>query len=93
MACRASQREVAVAPLQAPGAELPPLLQTLRRPVLRYRAVEQEALPLLAARVRHADRPVVVADLETFGLQTSHTQLAGSEELSLPWRYKVDKGR
>ena len=95
-ACRVQQAEVAVVvvvvPLQAPAAELPPLLQTLLRPVRR--AVEREAAPHLAALVHRVDRPVAVvaaADLETTGLRTSHTPPAGLGELSLQWRCEVDR--
>ena len=84
MACRP---EVAVAaavavvvplPLQAPGVELPPLLQILLRPVRR--AVEPGALPLLVDRVRRVDHPAAeeaAADRETSGLPIFRTPRVG----------------
>jgi hypothetical protein len=85
--CRVQQREVAVVQLQAPGAELPPPLQTLLRPVLRRPAVEREAVPPRTVLVRRGDRPVAevaAVGRETSGLRTSHTLPAGSGELLLP---------
>ncbi len=92
MACRP---EVAVAavvavPLQAPGVDLPPLLQILLRPV--HRAV----VPHLAAPVRRVDHPaaeVAVADLETFALPIFRTPRVGLAALWLPWPCEVDKAR
>ena len=92
MACRVQQPEVAVVPLQAPGAELPPPLQTLLRPV-RRRGVEREAAPHLAVLVRRAARPVAGADRETSGLPIFRTPRVGLAALSLPWQCEVDKAR
>ena len=93
--CRAQQRAVAVVPLQARAEEeLPRLLQILLRPVRR--AVEQEAVPHLAAPVRRVDRPVAevaVADLEIFGLPIFPTLRVGSGERLLAWRCEADKAR
>ena len=91
MACRVQQPEVAVAPVQAPGAELPPPLQTLLRSVRRPLAVEREAAPHLAVLVRRAALPVADADLETSGLPIFRTLRVGLAALSLPWRCKADK--
>ena len=93
MACRVQQPEVAVVPLQAPGAELPPPLQTLLRPVRRRLAVEREAARHLAVLVRRAARPVTDADLETSGLPIFRTPRVGLAALSLPWQCEVDKAR
>ena len=92
MACRGQQPEVAVVPLQAPGAELPPPLQTLLRPVRRRLAVEREAAPP-AVLVRRAARPVAGADRETSGLPIFRTPRVGLAALSLPWQCEVDKAR
>ena len=93
MACRVQQLEVAVVPQQAPGAELPPPLQTLLRPVRRRLAVEREAAPHLAVLVRRAARPVAGADRETSGLPIFRTPRVGLAALSLPWQCEVDKAR
>ena len=93
MACRVQQPEVAVVPLQAPGAELPPPLQTLLRPVRRRLAVEREAAPHLAVLVRRAARPAAGADRETSGLPIFRTPRVGLAALSLPWQCEVDKAR
>ena len=93
VACRVQQPEVAVVPLQAPGAELPPPLQTLLRPVRRRLAVEREAAPHLAVLVRRAARPVADADRETSGLPIFRTPRVGLAALSLPWQCEVDKAR
>jgi hypothetical protein len=91
--CRVQQPEVAVVPQQAPGAELPPPLQTLLRPVRRRLAVEREAAPLLVVLVRRAARPVAGADRETSGLPIFSTPWVGLAALSLPWQCEVDKVR
>ena len=52
------QPEVAVVPLQVPGAELPPPLQTLLRPVRRRLAVEREAAPIWRFSFAAQARPV-----------------------------------
>jgi len=87
------QPEVAVVPLQAPGAELPLRLQTLLRPVRRRLAVEQEAAPHLAVLVRRAARPVAGVDREISGLPIFRTPRVGLAALSLPWQCEVDKAR
>ena len=92
MACRVQQPEVAVQH-QAPGAELPPPLQTLLRPVRWRLAVEREAAPHLAVLVRRAARPVAGADRETSGLPICRTPRVGLAALSLPWQCEVDKTR
>ena len=94
MACRVQQPEVAVVPLQAPGAELPPPRQTLLRPVLR--AVARAVVLHLAGPVRRVDHPaaeVAVADRETSGLPIFRTPRVGLAALSLPWQCEVDKAR
>lgn len=91
MACRVQQPEVAVVPQQAPGAELPPPLQTPLRPVRLRLAVEREAAPHLTVLVRRAARPVAGADLETCGLPIFRTPRVGLAALSLPWQCEVDK--
>lgn len=93
VACRVQQPEVAVVPLQAPGAELPPPLQTLLRPVRLRLAVEQEAAPHLAVLVRRAARPAAGADRETSGLPIFRTPRVGLAALWLPWPCEVDKAR
>ena len=93
MACRVQQPEVAVVPQQGPGAELPPPLQTLLRPVRRRLAVEREAAPHLAVLVRRAARPAVGAARETFGLPIFRTPRVGLAALSLPWQCEVDRAR
>ena len=93
MACRAQQAEVAVVPRQAPGAELPPPLQTLLRLVRRRLAAEREAAPHLVVLVRLAARPVAGADRETFGLPIFRTPRVGLAALLLPWQCEVDKAR
>ena len=93
VACRVQQPEVAVVPLQAPGAELPPPLQTLLRPVRRRLAVEREAAPHLAVLGRRAARPVAGADRETSGLPIFSTPRVGLAALSPPWQCEVDKAR
>ena len=93
MVCRVQQPEVAVVPLPAPGAELPPPLQTLLRPVRRRLAVEREAAPHLAVLVRRAARPVAGADRETSGLPIFRTPRVGLAALSPPWQCEVDKAR
>ena len=93
MPCRVQQPEVAVAPLQAPGAELPPPPQTLLRPVRLRLAVEQEAAPHLAVLVRHVARPVAGADREISGLPIFRTPRVGLAAQSLPWHCEVDKAR
>jgi hypothetical protein len=93
VACRALQREAAVVPLQAPGAELPQPLQTLLRPVLRRPALERAVVPHLAALVLRADRRVAGADRETSGLPIFRTPRVGLAALSLPWQCEVDKAR
>jgi len=87
------QPEVAVVPQQAPGAELPPRLQTLLRPVRRRLAVEREAAPHLAVLARRAARLVAGADRETSGLPIFRTPRVGLAALSLPWQCEVDKAR
>ena len=82
MACRVQQPEVAVVPLQAPGAELPPPLQTLLRPVRRRLAVEREAAPHLAVLVRRAARPVAEEEARTWRLPASQY----SARRGLAWR-------
>jgi hypothetical protein len=91
--CRVQQPEVAVVPQQAPGAELPPPLQTLLRPVRRRLAVEREAAPHLAVLGRRAARPVAGAHREASGLPIFRTPRVGLAALSLPWQCKVDKAR
>ena len=94
MACRVQQPEVAVVPLQAPEAELPRLLPIRLRPVRR--AVEQAAVPHLAAPVRRVDHPageMAVADPGTSGLPIFRTPRVGLAALSLPWQCEVDKAR
>ena len=94
MACRVQQPEVvAVVPQQAPGAQLPPPLQTLLRPVRRRLAVEQEAAPHLAVLVRRAARPVAGVDREISSLPIFRTPRVGLAALSLPWQCEVDKAR
>jgi hypothetical protein len=93
VACRVQQPEVPVVPEQAQGAELPPPLQTLHRPVLRRLAVEWEAAPHLAVLVRRAARPVAGADRETSGLPIFRTPRVGLAALLLPWQCEVDKAR
>ena len=94
MECRALQRELAVVPLQAPGAELLPPLQTLLRPVRPRVAVEQEVAPQhLAVLVRRAARPAAGADRETSGLPIFRTPRVGLAALSLPWQCEVDRAR
>jgi hypothetical protein len=92
VACRVQQPEVAV-PQQAPGAELPPLLQTLLRPVRWRLAVEREAAPHLAVLVHRAARLVAGANRETSGLPIFRTPRVGLAALSLPWQCEVDKAR
>ena len=93
MACRVQQPEAAVVPRQVPGAELPPLLQTLLRLVRRRPAAEQEAAPHPAVLVPRAARPVAGADRETSGLPIFRTPRVGLAALSLPWQCEVDKAR
>ena len=93
MACRALQRELAVVPLQAPGAELLPPLQTLLRPVRLRLAAEQEVAPHLAVLVHRAARLVAGADLETTGLPIFRTPRVGLAALSPPLQCEVDKTR
>ena len=79
---------------QAPAAgELPPLLQTLLRPVRRRLAVERGAAAHLAVLVRRAARPAAGADRETSGLPIFRTPRVGLAALSLPWQCEVDKAR
>lgn len=93
MACRVQKPEVAVVPPQAPGAELPPPLQTLLRPVRRRLAVEREVAAHLAVLVRRAAPPVAGADLETSGPPIFRTPRVGLAALSLPWQCEVDRAR
>ena len=93
MACRVQQPEVAVVPPQAPGAELPPPLQTLLQPVRRRLAAEREAAAHLAVLVRRAAPPVAAADLETSGLPIFRTPRVGLAALSLPWQCEADRAR
>jgi len=93
VACRVQQPEAAVVSLQVPGAELPPPLQTLLRPVRRRLAVEREAAPHLAVLIRRAARPAAGADRETSGLPIFRTPQVGLGALSLPWQCGVDKAR
>ena len=80
-------------PQQALGAELPPPLQTLLRPVRRRLAVEREAAPHLAVLARRVARPVAGADRETSGLPIFRTPRVGLAALWLPWPCEVDKAR
>jgi len=91
--CRVQQPEVAVVPLQAPGAELAPPLQTLLRPVRLRLAVEQEAAPHLAVLIRRAARPAAGADRETSGLPIFRTPRVGLAALSPPLQCEVDTTR
>ena len=94
MACRVQQPEVAVVPPQAPGAELPPPLQTLLRPVRRRLAVEREAAATSGgSRSPRGPSGAAGADLETSGLPIFRTPRVGSAALSLPWQCEVDKAR
>ena len=90
-----SSAEVAVVPLQAPGAELPPPLQTLLRPVRRQLggAGSGATSAVLVRRSGPSGGGVAVADPETTGLRTSHTLPVGLAELSLPWRCEADRRR
>ena len=80
-------------PLQAPGAELPPPLQTLLRPVRLRLAVEREAAPHLAVLVRRAARPAAGRGPGTSGLPIFRTPRVGLAGLWLPWPCEVDKAR
>jgi len=93
VACRVQQPEVPVVPEQAPGAELPPPLQTLLRPVRRRLAVEREAAPHLAVLARRAVRLVAGAHRETSGLPIFRTPRVGWAAPSPPWQCEVDKAR
>ena len=91
MVCKRQARVVALVRVQ--GAELPPPLQTLLRPVRLRLAVEQEAAPHLAVLVHRAARLVAGADLETSGLLIFRTPRVGLAALLLPWQCEVDKAR